>query len=300
MELIMKKLKYQLVKCFSFFIIFSFVAMKASNAQPTSSSLTGLQVIELIKKNVKPQWFDTRTDTIITGNGLDTVKGIATCMFVDMNILKRAVASNCNLIITHEPTFYNGNDKVADFLKKDKVLKEKMDYIKEHKLIIFRFHDNSHRNNPDQVMQGLADDLGWKIVNQSPWILEVKREKLSVIAEELKKHFNAEGIRVIGNPDLQINRVALVPGLAPTLQMHLGALQRNDVDAILVGEAREWEDYVYMRDAVEQGKKKAAIFIGHMKSEEPGMKYCARWLQTFIKGVPVTFLKDESFWWTPE
>ena len=65
--------------------------------------------------------------------------------------------------------------------------------------------------------------------------------------------------------------------------MHLGALQRDDVDAILVGEAREWEDYIYARDATEQGKKKAAIFIGHMHSEEPGMKYCADWLQTFIK-----------------
>jgi putative NIF3 family GTP cyclohydrolase 1 type 2 len=214
--------------------------------------------------------------------------------------LKRAVAANCNLIITHEPTFYNANDNPPDFMKEDKVLKEKMDYIKEHKLIIFRFHDNAHRNNPDQIMQGLADELGWKVVSQSPWILEVKKQKLSALAEDLQKHFNIEGVRVIGDPDLEINKVALVPGLAPTLQMHLGALQRDDVDAILVGEAREWEDYVYSKDAVEQGKKKAAIFIGHMRSEEPGMKYCANWLQTFIKEVPVTFLKDESFWWSPK
>jgi putative NIF3 family GTP cyclohydrolase 1 type 2 len=293
-------MKSEFMKHFFLLAIILVGFKKTLNSQSASSSLTAVQTIELIKENVKPHWFETRTDTIIIGNGSDTVKGIATCMFVDMNILKRAVAANCNFIITHEPTFYNANDNPPDFMKEDKVLKEKMDYIKEHKLIIFRFHDNAHRNNPDHIMQGLADDLGWKVVNQAPWILEVKKQKLSALAADLQKHFNIEGVRVIGDPDLEVARVALVPGLAPTLQMHLGALQRDDVDAILVGEAREWEDYIYSKDAVEQGKKKAAIFIGHMRSEEPGMKYCADWLQTFIKDVPVIFLKDEPFWWSPK
>ena len=285
---------------FSSFIILSIALLGRINAQVATQPLTALQIIELIRENVKPHWFDTRTDTIIIGNGSDTVAGIATCMFVDMNILKRAVDAHCNMIITHEPTFYDANDNIAGFMKDDEVLKEKINYIKEHRLIIFRFHDNAHRNAPDQIMKGLADDLGWKIVSQSPWILEVKQQKLSTLCDDLKKHFNVDGIRVIGDPNLEISRIALVPGLAPTLQMHLGALQRNDVDAILVGEGREWEDYVYARDAFDQGKKKAAIFIGHLRSEEPGMKYCADWLLTFIKGLPVVFLKDENYWWVPK
>jgi putative NIF3 family GTP cyclohydrolase 1 type 2 len=288
------------MKLWFLFISISLAFINSTNGQTKDSSFTVMQVIELVKQNVRPNWFETRTDTIITGNALDTVTGIATCMFVDMNILKRAVEENCNLIITHEPTFYDANDKIEDFMKEDKVLKEKIDYIRKHKLIIYRFHDNGHRNKPDQIMQGLADELGWKVVNSSPWILEVKKQKLSVLSQYLKKHFNIEGIRVIGNPDLEINRVGLVPGLAPTLQMHIGVLQRDDVDAILVGEAREWEDYVYTKDAVELGKKKAAIFIGHLKSEEPGMKYCAEWLQTFIKRVHIVFLKNENYWWVPE
>lgn len=269
------------------------------NGQTGKSPLTVMQVMELIKQQVRPHWFETRTDTIVIGNAHDTVAGIATCMFVDMNILKRAVEKNCNLVITHEPTFYNASDKIEDFLKEDQVLKEKMDFIQKHKLTIYRFHDNGHRNKPDQVMQGLSEELGWKIVNRSPWILELKKQKLSLLAAQLKKQFNVEGIRVIGDPNLEISRVGLVPGLAPTLEMHLGVLQREDVDAILVGEAREWEDYVYAKDAVELGKKKAAIFIGHLRSEEPGMKYCAAWLQTFIQGLPVIFLKNENYWWVP-
>jgi putative NIF3 family GTP cyclohydrolase 1 type 2 len=180
------------------------------------------------------------------------------------------------------------------------VLNEKINYIKTHHLTIYRFHDNAHRNDPDQIMKGLSDDLGWKIVDQKPWILEIKKQKLSVLADSLKRHFKLSGIRVTGDPDLEIRRIGLVPGLAPTFQMHIGALKRDDVDAILVGEAREWEDYIYVKDAEELGKKKAAIFIGHLKSEEPGMKYCADWLRTFIAGIHVVFIKNDNFWWTPD
>lgn len=291
--------KIAFMKSWLLFIAISLSFTSSTNAQTRDTSLTVMNVMEMIKQNVKPHWFDTRTDTIVTGNAADTVTGIVTCMFVDMNILKRAVEANCNLIITHEPTFYNATDKIEDFMKEDEVLKEKIDFIKKHKLTIYRFHDNAHRNTPDQIMQGLAAELGWKIVSRSPWILEVQKQKLSVLSESLKKHLNIDGIRVIGDPDLSISRIALVPGLAPTLQMHIGALQRKDVDAILVGEAREWEDYVYAKDAVELGKKKGAIFIGHLKSEEPGMKYCADWLKTFINNVPIVFLKNQNYWWSP-
>ena len=233
------------MKLWPLLISLSLVLANPSHAQHKQPSLTVMQITELIRQNVKPHWFETRTDTIVTGSAFDTVTGIATCMFVDMNILQRSVAAHCNLIITHEPTFYDANDKAPEFMKEDKVLQEKADYIKEHKLTIFRFHDNAHRNKPDQIMQGLADELGWKIMSTSPWILEVKKQTLASLSNNLKKQFNVAGIRVIGDPNLEISRVALVPGLAPTLQMHIGVLQRDDVDAILVGEAREWEVVEY-------------------------------------------------------
>jgi putative NIF3 family GTP cyclohydrolase 1 type 2 len=281
---------------FSFLLAFQ----NPVNAQSKEPPFTVNEIIDKIKQNVKPQWVTTKTDTIVIGNAFDTVTGIATCMFADMNILKRAVAAHCNLIITHEPIFYNATNTIADFMKTDMVLKEKVAYIKERKLTIFWFHDNAHRNDPDQILQGLADELKWKIISTSPWILEVKKETLTSLANDLKRHFNVEGIRVIGNPNLEVSRVGLVPGLAPTLQMHIGVLQRNDVDVILVGEAREWEDYVYTEDAVLQGKRKAAIFIGHLQSEEPGAKYCADWLKTFVNGTNIVFLKNDNYWWSPK
>lgn len=258
-----------------------------------------LDVLQQMRRQVQPEWTPTPTDTIVIGNGADTVTGIATCMFVDMQVLRRAVASHCNLIITHEPTFYIGNDRYPDFMATDSVLMEKRAFIEKNRLTILRFHDNGHRTRPDQIMQGLADALGWKVVSQSPWILEAPGQKLKKLARNLQKKFDLPAMRVIGDPGMEIRRIALVPGLAPTLQMHLGPLQRADVDMILVGEAREWEDYLYVQDAVMQGRHKAAVFMGHHKSEEPGMKYCAAWLKTFLKGVNIEFFETPNYWWTP-
>lgn len=269
----------------------------SSFAQAQSGSMTALQVVEKIKQQVSPKWTETKTDTIVMGSGNDVVTGIATCMFLDMDILRRAVAAHCNMIITHEPAFYTGKKPPEDFMKSDSVRQEKIAFIKANNLVIFWFHDNAHFSKPDHIMQGLANDLGWKTVNTRPTILELKKDRLKHVASYIKDRLKLEGVRVIGDPEMEVSRIGLVPGLAPTLEMHLGVLGRNDVDAVLVGEAREWEDYLYTRDAVLQGRKKAAIFIGHLRSEESGSKYTAEWLKTFIKQIPVTFLRNGDYWW---
>ena len=66
----------------------------------------------------------------------------------------------------------------------------------------------------------------------------------------------------------------------------------------LAGESPQWETYEYMRDAVDQGRKKAIIFLGHINSEEAGMNYCSVWLKSFIKDMPVCFMEGGSSFWS--
>jgi putative NIF3 family GTP cyclohydrolase 1 type 2 len=80
---------------------------------------------------------------------------------------------------------------------------------------------------------------------------------------------------------------------APGGQRHIQMLKNKDVEVILAGEANEWETYLYASDAAALGKNKAVIFLGHIKSEEAGMEYCAEWLQTFVKGVPIRFIENK-------
>lgn len=99
-------------------------------------------------------------------------------------------------------------------------------------------------------------------------------------------------IRVIGNPAMTFSKVAFMAG-APGGQRHIKMLQNENVEVLIGGEAPEWETYLYVNDAAQQGKRKAVIFLGHIKSEEAGMEYCADWLQTFIKNTPVHFIENK-------
>ena len=106
-------------------------------------------------------------------------------------------------------------------------------------------------------------------------------------------------MRVIGDPDMELTTVALVAG-AHGSSVQMAYLQREDVQLEVVGEAREWETVEYVRDAVDMGKKKGLIIMGHANSEEGGMEYCAEWLKGFIDEVPIEFVEAGDPFWTPK
>jgi hypothetical protein len=77
----------------------------------------------------------------------------------------------------------------------------------------------------------------------------------------------------------------------------MSALERENVEVLLVGETREWETVEYVADAVTEGRKKALIVIGHIPSEQAGMEECARWLKGFVNEVPVEFVAAKQPFW---
>jgi hypothetical protein len=89
------------------------------------------------------------------------VTGIATTFMDTYSVLEKAVASGKNLIITHEPTFYNHLDDQSP-LAADPVLTQKLAYIREHHLVVWRFHDTWHLRQPDGILAGMVDQFGWK------------------------------------------------------------------------------------------------------------------------------------------
>jgi putative NIF3 family GTP cyclohydrolase 1 type 2 len=51
---------------------------------------------------------------------------------------------------------------------------------------------------------------------------------------------------------------------------------------------------------IASGRKKAMIVMGHVVSEQSGMKYCAEWLKTFIPEVPIDFIAAAEPFWNPD
>ena len=270
-----------------------------TNALP-KTKLTAGEIISRIKKNVNCPWQNETVDTYKGGNANMQVTGIATTFLATMDVLKRAKAKGLNLIITHEPTFYNHLDKTEQF-EGDAIVASKQKYIKDNNLIVFRFHDHIHRTSPDGIYKGVIDKFGWRAYEQSqrPYLYKLPELSLKQLSEQLKIKFQTETIRVVGNPELAVTNVGLVLGAAGSTRQ-IGILQRDDVEVLIIGETHEWETVEYVRDAVNMGKKKALILLGHANSEEAGMDYCAEWLKTFVSEVPIEFVPAGDPFWTPK
>ncbi|MCK3686021.1 Nif3-like dinuclear metal center hexameric protein [Maribellus sp. YY47] len=249
-------------------------------------------VVEQIKQHVTCDWMSNTVDVYKAGDPQTPLKGIAVCMFADMPTLKKAVELGCNFIIVHEPVFYSHLDETAN-LQNDPVFEEKKAFIDKNKLVIFRFHDHIHKTEPDGVYKGMIDQLELEScsVDGSLTHFRLPRQSVKKYAETLKKQLGMETVRVIGDPEMEFTNVGIALG-APGGQRHLQMLSEPRMEVMVAGEANEWETYSYVNDAAAQGKNKAVIFVGHVKSEEAGMKYCAQWLKGFISEMPIHFIEN--------
>jgi hypothetical protein len=141
-------------------LFFTFGVLNASSQTAASSgSLTAADAIDRIVKATGATLPPNTVDTIKAGDPATVVTGIATTFTPTMDVLRKAVAAGDNLIVTHEPTFYNHLDESTLFVD-DPVYKEKLAYINEHHLVVWRFHDTWHLRNPDGIVEGFVAQAG--------------------------------------------------------------------------------------------------------------------------------------------
>jgi putative NIF3 family GTP cyclohydrolase 1 type 2 len=273
-------------------------------ATSLSAQLTAAEAIDRIVKATGATLPPHTVDTIKAGDPATIVTGIATTFTPSMEVMRKAVAAGDNLIVTHEPTFYNHLDETTLF-KDDPIYKEKLAYIQEHHLVIWRFHDTWHLRQPDGIAEGFVQQLGWKqYQNPGPpdeagFFFTLPPTTLRALAASIQSKLHARAIRIVGDPNLKLTKVAYAPGAAGEAT-HVKALERDDVEVLLVGEAPEWETIEYASDAQLQGRKKALILLGHVTSEESGMDNCARWLRHIFPGMHIDYLPAGEPYWTPQ
>lgn len=277
----------------------AFLLTGAALAASAQSPPTAAQLIERIKKNVGVPWRATTVDNVVAGDPNTTVKGIATTMMATLDVIERASAAGKNFVITHEPTFYSHQD-TTDQLKNDATYRFKTDFIEKHQMVIFRFHDHWHAHQPDGIAFGMARELGWE-QNAVPGNLRqfvFPEITLARFAQQIKERLKIRAMRVVGDPQLLVRNVAASWGYASEFP-GIPQFAAPNVDVYIAGEAREWELVEYAQDSIAAGNKKALILLGHVVSEQAGMKYCAEWLKPFIPEVPIEFVPAVEPFWLP-
>jgi hypothetical protein len=278
------------------------------------TSLRAQQVVDRIRKNAGVPSQSQSLDTFKAGDPGTPVTGIATTGMATMDVLTRASRDKSNLVVTLEPTFFGRLDAQPDpaagagrgggrgqagVSADDPVYAAKKEFIQKNGLVVWRFTDLWRVRKPDPFATGLAGVLGWTKyqVGDNVFRYDVPAVTLTALADDLAKRLRARaGIRVIGDPQTKVRRIALLPGVS-TLAAAMKSLPECDV--LLAGETREWESVEYAQDTVASGQKKGMIMLGRVVSEEPGMNVCAEWLKALVPEVPVRWMAAGDPYWRP-
>ena len=273
-----------------------------ARARAQVERLTAREVVARIKANIGVPWAEQTVDTFKDGDPETQVTGIAVTMMATLDVLQRAAAAGANLVISHEPTFYSHLDQLEPFEQaNDAVTAAKRAFIRDKKLVIVRMHDHWHRRKPDGIETGMIRALGWERYQrpESEFLFTMPVMTLNDLASSIRSRLGAATLRVVGDPTMRVTKVGFAPGAAG-FPAHLLALRRDDVEALVIGETREWETVEYVDDAVAAGMRKALIIVGHIPSEQAGMQELATWLEPLVKGTPVTFIAAKEPFWSPK
>lgn len=283
--------------------------------------ITSQQLIERIQKNVgvprQSQQSDGFSDGILFGSPEATVTGIVTTSTPTFDVLRKAVSSAKNVIICRQAPSYSRGERAPvawrnapappkEMLDKDPVWQAKQDFISKNNLIIIRFCDNWDARKTDGQLRGLAKVLDWEkfhLAQSGKDAYEpgnvyflLPTTSLNNLAEEIKKKLNIRGLRVIGKSDSSLTKVALTHGLLLVADVER-ILHEPGVDAIVTGDAVEWEAAPYFQDLVTAGKAKGLVLLGNEASEEPGSGEVGNWLKGFVTEVPIEWIPaGDPFW----
>jgi len=286
------------------FLTASGALLASHGALGQKTLLTAGEVLERMKANVGIPWLSdtmkTTVDNLLGGDASTPVQGIATTTMATIDVMRTAIDKGLNMIVSHETPFYLHQDKTDD-LKDDAVLSYKLDYMRKNKIVVLHWHDHWHRRTPDGSAYGMMNEVGWEKYSDSPdkKHFTLPPQTLARFAKELEQKLQLHNVRVIGKPDMEVSKVYSNWGFAKR-EVVISILNRPDVDTLVTGESVEWEGIPYVQDMVAMGQKKALVLLGHVNSENGGMRYCAEWIRGFIHEVPIGFVPAPEPFWPPD
>jgi putative NIF3 family GTP cyclohydrolase 1 type 2 len=276
----------------------------------SAEPLTAEAVAQRIQTELGGEWPATGLDGFKAGDPSIVVKGIATTAMATLDVLKQAAKANANLILTYEPTFYGRADGRAPaapvpgrgpigLAADDPVASAKREFIQKNNLVVFRLRDHWQARKQNDMVTGLADALGWSKHRIQPddALYEIPastaEETVALIRSKLNLH---AGLRAVGDRKATVRRVLLHPGsMTPDIMWK----RYTEVDMLVAGEVREWENTHYADDIFTAGEKRALVTVGRVVSEDPGMRACAEWLKTVVKEAPARWISAGDPYWRP-
>lgn len=240
-----------------------------------------MKAIELINELKMGGTVGAQTvDTVKAGDAEKQLKKVAVTMFGTVEVIKKAKEWGADMLIVHEPLYYNHVDAIGD--QPSPVVKAKRALVEESGMVFFRYHDFMHFRDEDKITEGELHYLGLSgKVEKTPYVasyLFTSDEPITALelAERMEKDLQIAHVRIAGKKDGKSTKIAACFG-TPGGVFEL--LRDENVEIVLTGEAGEWTLGEYARDAAALGMNKALIVMGHIGSERDGMRLLTDRLQ---------------------
>ena len=258
------------------------------------------------KTTILPLPHSQTCDHLIIGDPNMEVTGIVTTFMATVDVIRRAHEMGANLIITHEPTWFTGqDDNDTSWCAGDPVYEQKRAMLEAYGIAVWRFHDHMHMDPRDGIYRGFDEQMGWAEYRMPPMAdqdlfpkgkfdgcYEIPEISLGNLAKEIQEKLGMPVLRGIGVPEAKITRVAVLVGGGSlglgVEQMPMELMHLRDIHVTLCGDITEWTLPAYVRDACQLGMNRAILVLGHEKSEEPGMYHLPVWLRSIVGDIPVT------------
>lgn len=229
-------------------------------------------------------------DNLKSGSWDKKIDKVAVTMMPTLDVIQQIIDWGADLIITHEPLFY---DHMDNKIKEDPVVNLKANMIEVSGVSIIRFHDYMHRCEPDMINEGMLYYLGIRGVYNNATKRFFCDEKITPVelAKLIEERLNIKHVRICGSRDILCNKISTKFGAPMGIYEEL----RDDaVEIVLAGEVCEWQSGEYARDAALLGFKKSIIIMGHVGSERYGMKYLAKILSETFKSLNIKYFDSEE------
>lgn len=234
-------------------------------------------------------------DQLLYGNRNQPVEKVAVAFMPSIETIKQAKRIGADLLICHESPYYNHQNPQQH--ESSVVMKQKIKWLKEQGLAIYRNHDSVHRQQPDLITKGLVKELGWEKyrIDTDPiqTSIQIPETSFEAILLHIKEKLNLKQVKYVGNLTNQIRNISLSVGYRGSGEHTIPQLEKNEL--VIYGEGPEWETPEYVKDALALGMNKNIIILGHMQSEEPGMKLLAGELAKRFPEVKAEFIAANSF-----
>lgn len=217
---------------------------------------------------------------LMVGDTENIVSNILVCLDCTLEVIKEAQEKKCNFILSHHPLF---------FIKPKSITSETIKGRKVISLIKNNIALYSAHTNLDSTKGGLNDFavelLGFKnfevIDKKENTDMGIGRiininEQLTVkeICEKVKKAYDINQLRVSGELNKKVKKIALINGSGTD---YFSLATNLQCDCIITGDTT----YHYVSDLYEQNV--ALIDAGHFYSEWPAMKVVSKILQKKIQ-----------------